>query len=320
MITTSAPGKLILTGEYAVLDGAPALVTAVDRRVRVTVSGRSNGYTLSAPLFGLANHPFTIGCESSGLEELGVVRAVVEAVSEGASLPPVAITIDTSPFYQGEHKLGLGSSAAVAVALSGALLGAALSAPDPPTLFAFALAAHRRAQGGVGSGVDVAASVFGGVLRYELDQLPVSTRLPDGLAFLPVWTGRSASTTALVGAVKRAIARGDAEAEWQRLVDLTRRDINDANGFVATVDYWCQALDDLGRAAGVDLVTNEHRAIGDIVRGAGGAYKPSGAGGGDFGLAVACSVEVLAQIEVALDSAGFAPLRLVVEPIGFLVE
>ena len=32
MIAT-APGKLILTGEYAVLDGAPALVVAVDRRV-----------------------------------------------------------------------------------------------------------------------------------------------------------------------------------------------------------------------------------------------------------------------------------------------
>ena len=31
MIAT-APGKLILTGEYAVLDGAPALVVAMDRR------------------------------------------------------------------------------------------------------------------------------------------------------------------------------------------------------------------------------------------------------------------------------------------------
>ena len=31
MIAT-APGKLILTGEYAVLDGAPAVVVAVDRR------------------------------------------------------------------------------------------------------------------------------------------------------------------------------------------------------------------------------------------------------------------------------------------------
>ena len=44
MIAT-APGKLILTGEYAVLDGAPALVVAIDRRVvarrRVSPRGSS---------------------------------------------------------------------------------------------------------------------------------------------------------------------------------------------------------------------------------------------------------------------------------------
>ena len=33
----TAPGKLILTGEYAVLEGAPAIVVAVDRRVVATV-------------------------------------------------------------------------------------------------------------------------------------------------------------------------------------------------------------------------------------------------------------------------------------------
>ncbi len=32
-MTATAPGKLILTGEYAVLDGAPAVVVAMDRRV-----------------------------------------------------------------------------------------------------------------------------------------------------------------------------------------------------------------------------------------------------------------------------------------------
>ncbi|PKL95245.1 MAG: ATP-binding protein, partial [Gammaproteobacteria bacterium HGW-Gammaproteobacteria-8] len=31
-ILADAPGKLLLLGEYAVLDGAPALVMAIDRR------------------------------------------------------------------------------------------------------------------------------------------------------------------------------------------------------------------------------------------------------------------------------------------------
>jgi phosphomevalonate kinase len=34
----SAPGKLVLAGEYAVLDGAPAIVMAVDRRAVVSVA------------------------------------------------------------------------------------------------------------------------------------------------------------------------------------------------------------------------------------------------------------------------------------------
>ncbi len=43
MIEASAPGKLVLSGEYAVLAGAPALVAAVDRRVTCTLSSRDQG-------------------------------------------------------------------------------------------------------------------------------------------------------------------------------------------------------------------------------------------------------------------------------------
>ena len=43
MIEASAPGKLVLSGEYAVLSGGPALVAAVDRRVTCTLSSREQG-------------------------------------------------------------------------------------------------------------------------------------------------------------------------------------------------------------------------------------------------------------------------------------
>ena len=38
MTRTTAPGKLVLSGEYAVLDGAPAVAMAIDRRAVVDVS------------------------------------------------------------------------------------------------------------------------------------------------------------------------------------------------------------------------------------------------------------------------------------------
>ena len=37
-VIASAPGKVILCGEYAVLDGAPAICMAVDRRARVEIT------------------------------------------------------------------------------------------------------------------------------------------------------------------------------------------------------------------------------------------------------------------------------------------
>ena len=41
IVTATAPGKLVLLGEYAVLEGAPALVMAIDRRAEVRLETRT---------------------------------------------------------------------------------------------------------------------------------------------------------------------------------------------------------------------------------------------------------------------------------------
>ncbi|EIL95727.1 phosphomevalonate kinase, partial [Rhodanobacter thiooxydans] len=94
----------------------------------------------------------------------------------------------------GRPKLGLGSSAALTVALASAIRALdRRAAPSIDTL----LAAHRRAQGGHGSGLDVAASLAGGLLLYRLhDGQPriASATWPHGLEWCCVWSGRPAST------------------------------------------------------------------------------------------------------------------------------
>jgi phosphomevalonate kinase len=104
--TSTAPGKLILTGEYAVLDGATAVVIAVDRRV---VARRVPEAQPSPFLAAVAEQlAARFGAESP------------------AATTARAIAVDSSACYaaEGGMKLGLGSSAAVTVAAAALALAA----------------------------------------------------------------------------------------------------------------------------------------------------------------------------------------------------
>jgi phosphomevalonate kinase len=173
VVIATAPGKLILTGEYAVLDGAPALVIAVDRRV---VARRERSVPSS---------PFLLAVARELAQRYG-------ADSPGA-LAALEIAVDSSAFYASSdctQKLGLGSSAAVTVAAAALALAAHHGTLEGhrDEVLAIALAAHANAQGAKGargSGADVAAAVFGGAIAFTMpppagvDPDEASVRDPD---------------------------------------------------------------------------------------------------------------------------------------------
>src|SRR5262249_8206777 len=140
-------------------------------------------------------------------------------------------------------------------------------------IFPIALAAHRKAQGG-GSGVDVAASVFGGVLRA---QIPVTMgeppkpldggpdvaphALPEGVVVAVDASPGSASTRALVAQV-RALREAD-PARHRACLDAAGAGARAAvaarsiAALVAAVAAQTDALGALGDAAGAAIVTPE---------------------------------------------------------------
>jgi phosphomevalonate kinase len=320
----AAPGKLVLVGEYAVLDGHPAVVAAVDRLA----------FSVAPP------DPFA----ASALEtDLGRCVAVA-ARDRGLHVVPAPFAVDTRAFSLGDTKLGLGSSAAAAVVMAGEIVRAASSgasgtgAPDPggqrgaldrDLVFRVALAGHRSFQGGAGSGIDVAASAFGGIGLYATSPVGAgdgpaaperrrSCRLPAGVEVVVAFTGSATATTGFVarwhGLADRVDHGARIAATVERFVDAGDRDDDDA--LYGAVDDARAAMAAMGEAAGIDVVSAPHRRIADIAHAHGGAAKPSGAGGGDVAV---CFVPVGARTSFAeaLGSEGVAivPCRLGVEGV-----
>lgn len=297
-VDASAPGKLFLIGEYAVLDGAPALLTAVDRRVHVRVARAPSGrWSLTAPNLGLDRldlgpHASRRPAFARDVEtRLAVFDAVREDFLNTADIEPtpVHITIDSADFARDGHKLGLGSSAAVAAALYAALAHYAGVPLTRRTLATAAIRAHRHAQNGAGSGGDVASAVYGGLISYTRDTEPTPLAWPADLAAFAVVTGTGASTPDLVGRV-RAYAAAHPRAyndDIGRLAELAAtapRRLADTNDFLALADAYFAALCTLDTHAKAGIVSAQHHALADLVADAGGVFKTSGAGGGDVGL------------------------------------
>jgi len=207
--------------------------------------------------------------------------------------------VNTSEFRHHQSKLGLGSSAAAAVAAAGAVFehaGLAI-ASNRELLFTVADDGHRAAQGGLGSGADVAAAVHGGYVGFVRppNARPVITRLqaPTGLHLIVFWTGTPANTPEMIRAVQALATRSP--PSYTRLIDnlriLAERfvhafQIGDTRGAVAEADAYGRLLERLGAEAGVPIMTPLVAEAADAARALGGTAKPSGAGGGDIGIAL----------------------------------
>lgn len=323
-----APGKLVITGDYAVLEGAPALVLAIDREARVELedAGDDGGYEITAPGLGIRaarGHLDAAGrmawpaLGATATAQLALVSAVLETLATDHPPAPFRASLDTRAFYaaaDGRAKLGLGSSAALTVALASAVC--ALDGRDPPTISTL-IAAHRRAQDGRGSGLDIAASQRGGLLVYRLrDGQPqiTSASWPPGLAWCCVWSGKSASTRAYL--IKLAAWRASAPARYATVMrDLgdcatAAAGAGDAATLIDAVAAYAFALDRLGRASGLDIISAEHRALGELAARHGVTYKTCGAGGGDIGIALATDADRLQAFRQAAAKSGFMVLNL----------
>lgn len=317
----SAPGKAILAGEHAAVWGRPALIAAVGLRLSVGATTTA-GAAHRVHLGGIA-HSLELGraetlaraaeaawlrwCDDptaplgtkDPLAHLAVTLDELGRRLGGRPLPALELVI-TSDIPLGA---GLGSSAALAVAVllaGSAALGQLL---EPAELFEASLAVERL-QHGRPSGIDNAAVLNGGVCwitrrqdaavgigrslssKGRLEIAPVAARasLLDELALAD--SGRPRETTGAVVAAVRRLAEQDPSAvdtANDRIEDATHRlrdalTAGDRPGLSAAIAACEQALETLGvvpPAVRAHLATLQRRGISAKISGAGALSDPA---------------------------------------------
>ena len=245
-ITSKAPGKLFIAGEYAVVEpGHGAIVAAVSRYLTVTIDEATSVGTLTSTqnpdvivewtrdgeLFcAKEGHPYRLVEEAILVAE----QYVRECGTATNALYSLAITSELDDAKRG-IKYGLGSSGAVVVATIQAILDFYKTPRTPLLVYKLSVLTNLRLSQR-GSFGDIAASSFGGMVYYTspdrselLVKLQSQTikeicdtdwkdltieRLPEipDFTLLVGWTGQVAITDSLIQATekKRKVATDSA--------------------------------------------------------------------------------------------------------------
>lgn len=265
-----APGKVILTGEYAVLVGAPAVVVAIDRGITATATDRPGLWRR----IGETTEEVTVG-------------EAFRVWSHRAGRLPAGVELDASELYHPEtgEKLGLGSSGAEASALWRMAHGGQVSLDAVAELKDIAEGeAHYK-----GSGADLVAGCLGGV--HQVTSLPALELTP--LELPPLWlamahTGRPAYTRHQLEAFYAAHESQDPRFA-PSLKHLVKEAKNAARKLpkepLEALAAYREAVYLFFEAFDPDLLVPEYGALEAIAENAGGIAKSAGAGGGDCVLA-----------------------------------
>ncbi|WP_405493724.1 phosphomevalonate kinase [Nocardia sp. NBC_00511] len=329
MITRTAPGKLFLLGEYAVVTpGRDSIVMSVDRQVSVTVvwAPRASHHLLvcSENYSGTARfdlidrqlRPATGTSVPRGFEHVVSAVEVIHgyAMEHGVALPPLELHI-TSALHENGVKIGLGSSGAVVVATVAAVAAALGLEPTTDERYRLAMLATARLDP-QGSGGDLAASTWEGWVAYSAPDRGELARMferygadntirrewpgfsarvlrpPTDLTLEVGWTGTPSSTPAMVAKLPRQ-QRG---FNTFYPLFLTRSDecvrdavaavaADDSAGVVQQIRRFRLLLEMADNIADAGIFTERLTALCRAAEELGGSAKPSGAGGGDCGLA-----------------------------------
>ncbi len=254
-----------------------------------------------------------------------------------------------------QKKVGFGSSAAAVVATIASILefhGFSIS-KNKEEIYKLAAIAHYNAQGKIGSGFDIAASAYGGIFHYVapdtklvIDAINKNEKnveevveskwpllhiepLPEiaSLRFGVCWTKSSADTVDMVKSMRewRLLHSEDYNAIIKEIGVLAESIVvewksRNKDNIIKMLRKNEDLLRKLGNISGLPIETPDLKKLSDIANNFGAAGKLSGAGGGDCGIAICFSEDVIEKIKSEWQYNGLTPLDTTIDYKGVSLE
>lgn len=189
-------------GEHAVLHGYPCLVAAIDKQIHVTLTSREdNEMHIDSDL---GRYSTVIARECNDHDNPAYhFRFVLGTFNHFKKQLPSGCTLKIRSEFS--SAVGLGSSAAVIVATVTAIQQWLGASTQLNAVFEHSLKILHAVQGR-GSGADIAASTYGGVLKYDIHKgITASLKLRSDFSTVPitlVYCGYKTPTTEVIEKVE----------------------------------------------------------------------------------------------------------------------
>ncbi|OGH20105.1 MAG: mevalonate kinase [Candidatus Levybacteria bacterium RIFCSPHIGHO2_02_FULL_37_13] len=320
-IMVSAPGKLMLLGEHAVVYNHPCIVTAVDQRMYVNVE------VLDEPVFEFYAPDVQVVSYKKPLSEIGkgdipkgarFVEIAVKEILHFVQNDNIGLKVTTKSEFSSQF--GFGSSSASTVCTIKAvseILGLNLTNKE---IFDLSYKTVLDIQG-KGSGFDIAAAVYGGTIYFVTGGKIIEPLDVKKLPLVVGYSGIKADTVTLVNQVKKSFAnRQDKLTEIYNNIGVLVYKAKDAliNMDWQKLGKLMNKNQDLLRELGVSIKKLDNMIKLAIQAGAYGA-KLSGAGGGDCMIALH-SVQGKLSVQEAIKKAGGDVINVKTNAEGVRIE
>lgn len=319
-VTVSAPGKLMVFGEHAVVYNRPCLVTAVDQRMRARVELTDDKvFFLDAPEVKISGYARPI--REVGMGEIPKGAKFVEiAVKNFIENYPSSSGIKVTTASDFSSQFGFGSSSASTVCVLRALSELTGKKLDNKQLFDLAYKTVLDVQG-KGSGFDVAAALYGGTLYFVAGGKTITPVKLRDIPLVVGYTGVKADTVTLMREVGEKMKAQPERID--RIYDAIVKLVEDARIKMIEgdwervgklMDFNQEYLRDLG------VSSEKLESLISSAKGAGAwGAKLSGAGGGDCMIALAPEDKKKA-IESAIEIAGGQVIHILPHAQGARLE